>query len=74
MRCINVTSTVLADNIMRITPACSINLHYMNGANKLTLPGCVRLVYMQGKTPLSPGFHHFLRYPLKYHSGCFGEA
>lgn len=41
-RCVNVTSTVLPDNVPGITAARSINLHYMNGVN--TLPGCVRRV------------------------------
>lgn len=49
-------SHVLADNVLRITAACSINLHYINGVN--TLADCVRRVYMEGRTSL----HHFLHY------------
>lgn len=32
-RCIHVTSTLPADNVLKITAACSVNLHYMNSAS-----------------------------------------
>lgn len=30
---IHVTSTVLADNVLKITAACTVNLHYMNSVS-----------------------------------------
>lgn len=37
-QCVNVTCTVLADNVPRITAACSINLHYIYGVTTLQTP------------------------------------
>lgn len=54
--CINVTSIVLAYNVLRITAACSINPHYMIGANALS--DCVAWVCMKIKT--SPNSAAFL--------------